>query len=104
MHGTVSEQKQVEIQRLTQKLDHMEQDLIEKYCDVGRSILEKAEQESKEINHLVDEVVKVKQELVKVRGEKRCPNCYHYNEPDSIYCNKCGVKFEEVKEDNHDQS
>lgn len=104
MYDHVSEEKQMEIQRLTQKLSHMEQELLEKYCDAGKLLLEKAEEESREIDRLVDEVIQVKQELVRVKGEKRCPNCYHYNEAESMYCSKCGTKLEEEREENHDQS
>lgn len=41
MGGRISEERQLEIQELTQKLDYMERELSEKYCDVGKSILEK---------------------------------------------------------------
>lgn len=102
MAGKISEKRQLEIQELTQKLDYMEQELLEKYCDVGKSILEKAEKESKEIDQLVDEVIKVKQELVRAKGEKRCPHCYQYNEPESFYCSKCGAKLKEEKENSND--
>ncbi len=55
--------------RLTQQLNHMEQELQEKYCDVGKYVLEKVEKENREIDQLVDQVIEVKRELVRVRGE-----------------------------------
>ncbi len=96
------EERQLEIRRLTQQLNHMEQELQEKYCDVGKYVLEKVEKENREIDQLVDQVIEVKRELVRVRGEIRCPCCYQYNEPGSIYCSKCGKKLEKKKEDKDD--
>lgn len=104
MSGKVSEERQLEIQRLTHQLDCMEQELIEKYCDVGKSVMEKVEREGREIDQLVDQVIEIKKELVRVKGEIMCPNCYQYNEPDSIYCNRCGKKLEKKEEKNYDQS
>ncbi|MDO4338760.1 MAG: zinc ribbon domain-containing protein [Eubacteriales bacterium] len=97
MEDRALEEREQEIERLTKQLDHMEQELLEKYCDVGRFVLEKLERENKEIDQLTDQVIKVKKELVKVKGEIRCPYCYQYNEPESIYCNRCGKKLEKKK-------
>lgn len=102
MSGNASEERQQEIDRLTQQLDHMEQELLERYCDVGKYVLEKLEKENKEIDQLVDQVIEVKRKLVKVKGQIRCPNCYQYNEPDSVYCCKCGKKLEKEEEDTYD--
>ena len=58
---------------LTKQLDHMEQELLEKFCDVGKFVLEKIEKENREIDQLVDQVIEVKKELSRVKGEIRCP-------------------------------
>lgn len=97
MPDRVLEEKELEIERLTKQLDHMEQELLEKYCDVGKFVLEKIERENREIDELTDQVIKVKKELIKVKGEIRCPYCYQFNEPESIYCNRCGKKLEKEK-------
>lgn len=96
--------RQLEIDRLTKQLEHMEQELLEKYCDVGKFVLEKIEKENREIDQLVDRVIEVKKKLVKVKGEIRCPYCYQYNEPESIYCSRCGKKLEEEREEKDDES
>ena len=69
----VLEEKRLEIDRLTKQLDHMEQELLEKFCDVGKFVLEKIEKENREIDQLVDQVIEVKKELSRVKGEIRCP-------------------------------
>lgn len=90
----ISEKKRQEIEYLTRQLDQKEQELQEKYCDVGKSIMEKIEKENKEIDHMVDEVIQLKRKLVKAKGQIRCPNCHQYNEPGSSYCSSCGKKLE----------
>lgn len=102
MADKVLEEKELEIERLTKQLDHMEQELQEKYCDVGKFVLEKIERENREIDQLTDQVIKVKKELIRVKGEIRCPYCYQYNEPESIYCNRCGKKLEKVRSEEDD--
>lgn len=98
------EDRRLEIERLTMRLDHMEQELLEKYCDVGKFVLETVEKENREIDQLTDQVIQVKKELVRAKGEIRCPYCYQYNEPESVYCNRCGKKLEEEKENEDDQT
>lgn len=41
MADRVLEERELEIERLTKQLDYMEQELLEKYCDVGKFVLEK---------------------------------------------------------------
>lgn len=102
MSDRVLEEKRLEINRLTKQLNHMEQELLEKYCDVGKFVLEKVEKENREIDQLVDQVIEVKKELIRVKGEIRCPYCYQYNEPESIYCNRCGKRLEVKREEKDD--
>lgn len=96
------EEKELEIERLTEQLAHMEQELLEKYCNVGKFVLEEVGRENREIDQLTDQVIKVKKELVRVKGEIRCPYCYQYNEPGSIYCNRCGKRLGGNEEKNDD--
>lgn len=60
------------------------------------------EKENREINQLTDQFIKVKKELLKAKGEVKCPYCYQYNEPESIYCNRCGKKLEKKKLEEED--
>ena len=41
MADKISDKKEQEIERLTRQLDHKEHELEEKYCDVGKSIMDK---------------------------------------------------------------
>lgn len=82
-----------EIQRLEQSLSEMETKLNEHYCDIGKSLLELAEKEDKEINHLVDQIVETRRQITTLRKQVRCPSCLSYNNPDSRYCSHCGAKL-----------
>lgn len=97
MAKEISDKKKQEIDHLTQQLGYMEQKLQEKYSDVGKFIMDRVEKENKEIDHMVNEVIKLKKELVQAKGQIRCPKCYQYNEPDSSYCSRCGEKLEKEK-------
>ena len=45
MADKISDKKEQEIERLTRQLDHKEHELEERYCDVGKSIMDKLEKE-----------------------------------------------------------
>ena len=49
MADKISDKKKQEIERLTRQLDHKEHELEERYCDVGKSIMDKLEKENQEI-------------------------------------------------------
>ena len=89
MADKISDKKEQEIERLIRQLDHKEHELEEKYCDVGKSIMDKLEKENQEIGHMVDEVIQLKRKLIKAKGQIRCP----------AYCSRCGKKLEKKKND-----
>lgn len=97
MPDNISGEKQLKIQTLTQQIEHMDQTLRERYYNVGRVILERVEKENREIEQIVDQMIEMKKELVKMKGEVRCSNCFQYNEPGSCYCSRCGKKLEETR-------
>ena len=79
-----------EIRRLSQSLDEMEAALSEHYCDIGKSLLELAEKEDKEINRLVDQIIETRRRLTVLQKKVQCPDCLTYNSSDSRYCSHCG--------------
>ena len=76
MADKISDKKEQEIERLTRQLDHKEHELEEKYCDVGKSIMDKLEKENQEIGHMVDEVIQLKRKLNKGKRENPWPSPY----------------------------
>lgn len=95
---------QEEIRHMEQEVSKMEYDLYEFYCDVGKGILEKAEQENRKINGMVDDIIEARLKLAKAKREKCCPACVQLNDHNSVYCKRCGAQLPETcdsEEDNH---
>lgn len=90
---------QEEIAQMEEKLSHMERDLYEAYCDVGKTILETAELEGRRINSLVDEIIEARKALAALRQEKDCPGCGAYNTLESLYCSHCGQRLDDKREE-----
>lgn len=82
-----------EVQRLAKSLSEMEAALNEHYCDVGKSLLELAEKEDKEINQLVDQIIETRRRIAALQKKIQCPACLSYNSSDSRYCSHCGTKL-----------
>jgi hypothetical protein len=78
------------IQRLERNLNKMETTLNEHYCNIGKRLLEMAEQEDQEINSLVDKIIKIKKQLYDYEHTVQCPSCFLMNRSDSRYCSHCG--------------
>lgn len=83
----------MEFQRLSASLCKMEAALNERYCDIGKSLLEFAEKEDKEINQLVDQIIETRRRIAALQKKIQCPDCLSYNHPDSRYCSHCGTKL-----------
>lgn len=86
-------ERAMEVQRLTKSLGEMEAALNEHYCDVGKSLLEFAEKEDKEINQLVDQIIETRRKIAALQKRVQCPDCLTYNSSDSRYCSHCGTKL-----------
>lgn len=85
--------------RITQmegELTHLEADLQARYCQIGKEILELAENEQGKINNLVDEIIKIKKKLAVIKNEIQCPWCMAYNSSDSKYCKHCGEELDTI--------
>ena len=94
-----------EIKQMEQELSRLEYELYEQYYEVGKGILEKAEQESRKINCLVDQIIEARRKLAEAQREKRCSQCAEANDHNSLYCKRCGARLPEgddidIKEDN----
>ena len=82
-----------EIEKLEQSLRRMEHDLQTHYQEMGKTILEVADQRQKEVNKLVDEMIEMQKKLSKARHEIECDACLAFNPLDARYCKRCGKKL-----------
>lgn len=81
-------------QELEETVREKECELHRRYCQMGKSLLEMAEAEQRAINTLVDEIIEARSRLAQNRGQLECPGCTAYNDADSQYCKRCGIKLE----------
>lgn len=79
-----------EIERMETRLDSMQRKLQQQYCETGKAVLEIADNEQKEINNIVDEMITLRRQLAEAKGELQCPECMAYNGMESRYCSRCG--------------
>lgn len=49
---------------ISRQLDELQRELQDRYCDLGKSMLEFIEKEDKEIGALVDEIIRTKRQLL----------------------------------------
>lgn len=79
-----------EIQQLQRQLDKMELRLFERYCEAGKSLLEIAERENRQIDKLVDAIIETRRHIALAGRNRRCEACATVNDQDSRYCKHCG--------------
>ncbi len=88
-----------EINRMEQELIRMEMELNDYYCEAGKTILEKAEQEERKINNLVECIIETRRKLVNAKDEKFCPECEEHTDQGSNYCKRCGYNYQNKVKD-----
>ena len=49
---------------ISRQLDELQQELQDRYCDLGKSLLELVGREDKEIGALVDKIIETKRQLL----------------------------------------
>ncbi len=101
MDPSNEELRSEETSRIEETLTRLEVDLQERYCRMGKELLEIADSEQRAINNLVDQIIKIKKALAVVNSEIECPQCMAHNASDSSYCKHCGQPLdgENIKED-----
>lgn len=92
--------KDSEIQRLEEQITGLENQLQQRYCQMGKELLELADGELKAVNGLVDDIIHARRKLATARREIQCANCMAYNTADSNYCKHCGSMLDTKEQDN----
>lgn len=82
-----------EIEELEQSLRRLECDLQAYYQEAGKNLLEVADQQQKEVNKLVDNIILTRKQLSIARHEIECDDCLAFNPADARYCKRCGKKL-----------
>lgn len=86
--------EQSKAEALEETLADVQAEISRRYSLMGKQLLALAEEQQQAIDSLVDEAIRIRRRLAKVRGERDCPCCMAPNEHDSVYCRRCGHKLE----------
>lgn len=75
------------------RLRRLEQELYDHYYQLGKSLLELAEQEQRQISKIIEKIIEARNRLAVAKEEKSCPYCMTFNDSDSVFCKRCGQKL-----------
>lgn len=92
-----SNEQKPEIERLEQALHRMERELQTNYQEIGKTVLEAADQQQKEVNKLVDDIISTRKQLSIAIEEIECDDCLAFNPRDARYCKRCGKKLDQTE-------
>jgi len=79
---------------LEEDITKLEEELTDKYYQLGKSIYELSDRKVAEINQLVDRLVETKIRLSNTKNSGICVYCMAENPKLNTYCGKCGKKLE----------
>lgn len=78
---------------LQQEMGQLEEELTQRYYELGRDVYEATERGVAEINRLVDRLVEAKVKYAALCEAVTCPACLTLNSCESVYCCKCGARL-----------
>lgn len=91
-----------ETRALKARLSDLEAALNAHYCQMGKRMLELAEEEQRSVGNLVDEIILTRKQLYLENHECRCEACLNINPEGSNYCNACGARISQVQDDSEE--
>ena len=80
-------------EELEKSLGELEIELHDRYCQMGKSLMDLADSEGREIDKILDRIIDTKKKLSGIRREISCEQCFTLNEADNRYCKNCGAKL-----------
>jgi len=91
-----------EVVSLNAKISTQEDIINKTYAEIGQKYYEKNKQDSfhefgaefDTINHAMEEIERLKDEIQTIKNTKICPKCKEEVPTDSAFCSKCGAQFE----------
>ena len=92
-----------ELAKLNMSVKKKEEFVQKQYLEIGKQYfdLHKDDEEPffEEISVIKEkqqEILQLEMEIAAIKGQKKCPNCGILLEQDSIFCRKCGAKYEDI--------
>lgn len=92
-----------ELAKLNMSVKKKEEFVQKQYLEIGKQYfdLHKDDEEPffEEISVIKEkqqEILQLEMEIAAIKGQKKCPNCGILLEQDSVFCRKCGAKYEDI--------
>lgn len=83
-----------------------EEYVLKQYTEIGKQYFEQHKDDEAPafgeialIKEAMEEIEALKSEIAQMKGLKKCPACGAVMELDAVFCNKCGVKYEEPEKE-----
>lgn len=100
-------QKAKEVSEIAKlKMDiHAKEDFVEKqYAILGKAYYEENKDNASEkdmeqfrvITEAIEEIYRMKQQVLEIQGVAQCPNCGKKVPVDNCFCSACGTKLDEI--------
>lgn len=93
MKENIAKKDDKRTQILERTLRQREMELKSHYIQIGKHLLEIAEREQKEVNRLVDDIIRIRKTLVHTQHAIQCTNCFSFHAANSRFCSFCGKKL-----------
>ena len=91
----------MEEEELEKSLGELEIELHDRYCQMGKSLMDIADSAGREIDKILGRIIDAKKKLTDIRQEISCEQCFTWNEAGNRYCKSCGAKLESPEERPH---
>lgn len=92
-----------ELARLNMNMKKKEDFVQKQYLEIGRQYfsLHKDDEEPffeeiSVIKEKLQEILQLEMQIAAIKGQKKCQNCGTLLEQDSLFCRKCGAKYEDI--------
>ena len=98
----IKEMKENRLKKMEREEEQAEEELHDRYMQLGKDIYEITEREAEKINSLTDRIIGLKRSICEESGRIECSECLTMNSARSLYCHRCGAKLNrESKEENN---
>ena len=92
-----------ELAKLNMSMKKKEEFVQKQYLEIGKQYfaLQKDDEEPffeeiSVIKEKLQEILQLELDIAAIKGQKKCPSCGILLEQDSVYCRKCGTKYEDI--------
>lgn len=82
------------LQEMQREEERAEEELHDRYIQLGKDVYEIAEKETGAINRLTDRIISLKRRIREKQGQIECGECAALNPKENLYCHRCGAALD----------